>query len=279
MHKRAINDKHDSSTVSSSCSSSKKSKVVDSDVTEGDSSISSIGASSSGDVVIRAIDKVLTQLSSTSPIKACFTSQLYACCTNKTTVDSGISYLRSIHYIKTLHCNTNEGNHNLLIMKTADYYDDIDRKITLERSSNNDRKYTDKIVSSLFKFHSIVCNKLSIFVNELYDQYSLTASEVDDIISTGYLSYRRSSDADGLLWFSHPSTGKLSLWMSDTRKYILLHISKKKYKEISYHELIKNEKKMSSKMGLMYHIYDMIGNDLISYTELPTKGILLRLPK
>jgi hypothetical protein len=253
------------------------------------------------------------------PLKGVFLSQVYAVESNKTLIDTEISLLRESKnghnpFIKLIHCPKLEYSHDnqTYVMLYEDYERDI---INTINSCTNAKK-----LISLRKYLNVQCNALSIFqkdlmqcncyprsntnsissnsgdssvnnnsirMNHMNEEY-LTNDDVNHVISFGYLSHRRDSNAQDLLWFSHPKIGHIIQLMGLGRKYILNAMNSKKYREISVVELIKlqskNEGKKTNKWyfaspySIKFHVYDLIGSKLVTTVDKPSGGLILRPP-
>ncbi|GBM65593.1 hypothetical protein AVEN_215900-1 [Araneus ventricosus] len=60
------------------------------------------------------------------------------------------------------------------------------------------------------------------------------------------------------------------------RRAILQHVRRTKYKEILQNELEQRKLPKKALLGVLYHIYDIIGSDAVAPVE-TSSGIVLRL--
>ena len=186
--------------------------------------------------------------------------------------------MRDNHIIRLLHCpgSVNENSDRSFIILIEDYLNDLNNSIN---SINN-----ENIKKSLIKFQNWVqyCPKISIFRNELIngivndnDIKSLLSNvDIDHIISIGYLSYRRDVTTSDLLWFSHPKIGELGQLMTSVQSKILMALNRRRYKEISLRELKKQN--IRTPFGIEYHVYELIGSNIISTTPGTVNDIIIR---
>jgi hypothetical protein len=230
---------------------------------------------SEGEIALR---KLLSTLNMMVPIKGAFTSQLLHLSSMQAQIVSDIAHMRYNHIIRLLHCpgSTSEKSDKSFLIMIEDYLSDLEKSI--HSIDNKD------ITKSLMKFkHWIQYSpKISIFRNELIDgtieklntKYPLSNIDIDHIISIGYLSYRRDVTVNDILWFSHPKIGELGQIMTSVQSKILLALNRRRYKEISLKEL----KKLNIKTpyDIEYHIYELIGSNIITSTPAPSNDIVLR---
>lgn len=187
--------------------------------------------------------------------------------------------MRNNHMIRLLHCpgSANEKSDRSFLILTEDYLTDLNNSI-----NNIDN---EAIKKSLKKFETWVqyCPKISIFRNELIngiiDNYNgkipLSNDDIDHIISIGYLSYRRDVASSDVLWFSHPKIGELGQLMTSVQSKILMALNRRRYKEISLKEL-KKQQNIKTPYSLEYHIYELIGSNIITSTPGTVNDIILR---
>ena len=217
-------------------------------------------------------------------LRGVFVSQLYSIPPhNRTEIDKAVRVERDNLNIKGI-----RGGHDILVMKMADYIDELEY---LKKGCGNVTTMMTTEISLFIKF-AVNSNKLSVFKKDLNDLL-ISDSTIKYLATKGYLSYRRdiSNSLTDLFWFALPNLGLLNQSIIETRNIVLSIINKKTYKEISLAELLKyspqdnkeritkayRNMKFCTHMGLRYHIYDLIGNKIVTSVDLPTRGILLRL--
>ena len=170
--------------------------------------------------------------------------QLYAILSNKTFVDTEILALRLKRSIKLLQFDlsgTVAATESHFVMICEDYKSDL-------HDSLNATSTSDSIHGSFRRFIPLALkylDKMSILESDLLaaDQTngvkgdlsstskktvprenitSLSSEDIREMISAGYLSRRTGnlSTSDNVLWFSHPTLGKVRQWIHSGRKEI-----------------------------------------------------------
>lgn len=233
-----------------------------------------------------SIDEILQTIPttpSTLQLRGVFISQLYSIPPhNRTDIDKAVKEERDKLTIKAIH-----GHHDSFVMKVSDYIDELD---CLQNYDSVNESLQSEIL--IFIKFAINCNQLSIFKKDL-SNLLISDATIAYLTEQGYLTYRRdvSNNVTDLFWFTLPNLGLLNQSIIETRNFIVSLIKRKMYKEIALEELLKyssrdcveKEKKtyrnmnIRTHMGLRYHVYDLIGNSIVTSVDLPTRGILLRL--
>uniref|UniRef100_A0A4X2M8F8 Serine/threonine kinase 19 n=1 Tax=Vombatus ursinus TaxID=29139 RepID=A0A4X2M8F8_VOMUR len=94
------------------------------------------------------------------------------------------------------------------------------------------------------------------------------------LVNAGVLTVR---DA-GSWWLSVPGAGRFVKYFVKGRQAVLGMVRKSKYRELSLSELLGRRAPLSVRLGLPYHVHDLIGGQLLDIV--PTaSGTLLRLPE
>ncbi|XP_019641995.1 PREDICTED: uncharacterized protein LOC109483423 [Branchiostoma belcheri] len=103
-------------------------------------------------------------------------------------------------------------------------------------------------------------------------QFTLCCYFPRQLVNAGVLTVRDL----GSWWLAIPGAGLFVKLFTKGRKAVLASIRKSKYKEILKQELESRKMSASVKLGMSYHIHDIIGADLVTCIE-TTSGELLRL--
>jgi hypothetical protein len=170
--------------------------------------------------------------------------QLYAILSNKTFVDTEILALRLKGSIKLLQFDlsgTVAATESHFVMLFEDYKSDLHDSLNATSTSDSIHgsfrrfiplalKYLDKmsiLESDLLASDQTngVKGNLSSTSKKAVHTESMTSLSLEDIremISAGYLSRRTGnlSTSDNVLWFSHPTLGKVRQWIHSGRKEI-----------------------------------------------------------
>ena len=206
--------------------------------------------------------------------KQVFVHQIYSLIKNKTQVDRDIESLRKENKIVMFKCDSKSFDENDVVIC---YYSDFKQYIEkIFTSSSSSQSTIQKSLLSLFTDKILVeQNFLSIQKSVLISKYKLSDRDFTHLIQFGLFNIKDASN----FWFAIPNFGSFRKMVLETRKLVLDCIRKKKYKEIEYEELDKrNSKGKVSRMGLVYIMHDLIGNDLISLMDdVPNKSVYFKL--
>ncbi|XP_021929396.1 serine/threonine-protein kinase 19-like isoform X2 [Zootermopsis nevadensis] len=108
----------------------------------------------------------------------------------------------------------------------------------------------------------------------LQGDMGFSQQDISDLMNAGLLTLRSA----GSFWFSFPNAGEFMRSYLKGRKSVLRTIRKCKFSEILQFELQQRKLEKSAKLGILYHIHDIIGAELVKCVE-TTSGTLLRLTK
>ncbi|KAK1162843.1 serine/threonine-protein kinase 19-like [Acipenser oxyrinchus oxyrinchus] len=115
------------------------------------------------------------------------------------------------------------------------------------------------------------CMDLS-FNKEKMLKFLFRDQEITELIKSGVLTVR---DA-GSWWLAIPNSGRFTKFFIQGRKAVLGMIKKSKYKEVLQTDLECRKMTSHVKLGIQYHIHDIIGAELVECVP-TTSGNLLRL--
>ncbi|CAG2114102.1 unnamed protein product, partial [Medioppia subpectinata] len=105
----------------------------------------------------------------------------------------------------------------------------------------------------------------------LKNEYSFNDNNISELIRTGLLARHRNP---GHFLLSVPNAGEFAKTFDFGKKFLLSIIKKCKYKEILGSELMKRRLPKDMKFSLEYHIYDLIGSQVIHTVETPNDTLL-----
>ncbi|XP_026693031.2 winged helix repair factor 1-like [Ciona intestinalis] len=197
--------------------------------------------------------------------------QLYSVMDSRTTVDQGINSLRENSDIKLF--KTSLGTDQYCIMFTVDYIEHIRSLYSNDAQSNNGSKM-NKISKPLLKFITeVVPNSSDVSLDKttLFEKFGFQDSDITELIKAGVLNVR---DA-GSWWIAIPTAGQFLKLLRKGRQATLQIIRRTKYKELNQAELLSRKPPSSIKLGMLYHIHDLVGADLVKCIE-STTGIILK---
>lgn len=185
--------------------------------------------------------------------------QLYSIIKNKTLVDKELNELRLNGEVRCFHLGA-ESDDVCIVFK-----DDF-KKHTLKIGHGN--PVVEKFLNILLSKSS----ELSITKELLLRDYLSKEEDISKLMKVGLLTVR---DV-GSWWFAIPGAGEFMKSYIRGRKAILLMIKKSKYSEILQPELEVRKLPKVAKLGMTYHIHDIIGAELVKCIP-TTSGQLLRL--
>ncbi|XP_054936152.1 inactive serine/threonine-protein kinase 19 isoform X3 [Physeter macrocephalus] len=94
------------------------------------------------------------------------------------------------------------------------------------------------------------------------------------LVNAGVLTVR---DA-GSWWLAVPGAGRFIKYFVKGRQAVLGMVRKAKYRELLLSELLGRRAPAAARLGLAYHVHDLIGSQLVDCVS-TTSGTLLRLPE
>ncbi|XP_074167483.1 inactive serine/threonine-protein kinase 19 isoform X4 [Sminthopsis crassicaudata] len=127
------------------------------------------------------------------------------------------------------------------------------------------------------KFLALVlpaCGDLSFQQDQMIQTFGFRDCEITQLVNAGVLTVR---DA-GSWWLSVPGAGRFVKYFVKGRRAVLGMVRKSKYRELSLSELLGRQAPLSVRLGLPYHVHDLIGGQLLDIVR-TTSGTLLRLPE
>ncbi|KAF6365411.1 serine/threonine kinase 19 [Rhinolophus ferrumequinum] len=98
--------------------------------------------------------------------------------------------------------------------------------------------------------------------------------EITQLVNAGVLTVR---DA-GSWWLAVPGAGRFIKCFVKGRQAVLGMVRKAKYRELLLSELLGRRPPAAVRLGLAYHVHDLIGAQLVDCVS-TTSGTLLRLPE
>lgn len=188
--------------------------------------------------------------------------QIYCVVKDKTLVDRQLNNLWEENEVRLFKLTS--GSDEFGVVLTEDYVSHVKSRV----SDPKVLLTIDKFVSSLLPNHSDV----SISKKDVSNRFRLSEEEITHLVCTGVLTTR---DVDSW-WLSIPGAGVFMKNFSNGRKALIRMIRQRKYREILERDLLSRKFDGHSKLGIAYHIYDIIGAEIVKSVE-TTSGRLLRL--
>ncbi|ESO84784.1 hypothetical protein LOTGIDRAFT_196439 [Lottia gigantea] len=189
--------------------------------------------------------------------------QVYSMVENRTIVDKHLNDLREEGMIKILRLGANADE--LCIVYTEDY---TNHCLNIMKDKNIETSIIDKCKETILK----TCKDISVDTETLMKDYLFTDKEITHLVISSILTARDI----GSYWISIPNAGFFMKTFMKGRKVILTMLRRCKYKQILQTEMEQRKWPKLARLGIMYHISDIIGGDLVQRHQ-TTSGYLLRL--
>ncbi|XP_041364570.1 serine/threonine-protein kinase 19-like [Gigantopelta aegis] len=189
--------------------------------------------------------------------------QLYSIVKNRTIVDKQINDLKESGEIKVIKLGAEPNE--LSIVFSRDYEVHVD---SVMRDVGVHKHIIEKFLSRVVKN----CRDVCLDRETLMKDYRFKDEEVTQLVRASVLTVR---DV-GSWWLAIPNAGIFIKNFVRGRKAMLMMIKKSKYREVLQKDLEQRRWPKMAKLGVMYHIHDVIGADLVENIQ-TTSGKLLRL--
>ncbi|XP_064622255.1 inactive serine/threonine-protein kinase 19-like [Lineus longissimus] len=190
--------------------------------------------------------------------------QLYSMITNRTLADKQLGELRTRGDVRMFKMSTSEADEFCLV-----FTEDYKRHVILHTvKSGANLALVERFFDTVIK----ECPDISFDKQKLMTQYKFKEEEIHQLIKCGVLNTR---DV-GSWWLSIPDLGIFIKSFLRGRKAVITMIRKSKYREILQQDLETRKLPKVARLGMMYHIHDIIGADLVDWI-CTTSGRLLRL--
>ncbi|XP_066215888.1 inactive serine/threonine-protein kinase 19 isoform X1 [Saccopteryx leptura] len=118
------------------------------------------------------------------------------------------------------------------------------------------------------------CGDLSFQQDQMTQTFGFRDAEITQLVNAGVLTVR---DA-GSWWLAVPGAGRFVKCFVKGRQAVLGMVRKAKYRELLLSELLGRRAPTSVRLGLAYHVHDLIGAQLVDCVS-TTSGTVLRLPE
>ncbi|XP_068106432.1 inactive serine/threonine-protein kinase 19 [Hyperolius riggenbachi] len=188
--------------------------------------------------------------------------QMYSLIQDRTTVDRLLSSLQQKGEV----CLVQPGfdHDTFLVVMREDLRSAVVKGMDESSRAAIVQKFLD---SSLFTY-----SKISYDREEIMHKHSFSDREITQLVRSGLLTVR---DA-GSWWLAVPGSGKFISHFIKGRKALLSQINKARYKEVLLTDLSTRKCPPTLRLGMEYHIHDIIGAGLVDC--IPTaSGTLLRI--
>ncbi|KAL5018208.1 hypothetical protein ScPMuIL_003930 [Solemya velum] len=189
--------------------------------------------------------------------------QIYSIVKNKTIVDKQINDLRLEGEIRVFKLGNNSGEFGIV------FFDDYKRHVLQSMVEFSiSRSITEKFMKNMLTNY----NEVSVDKKTLMTDFDFKDEEITQLLRASVLTVR---DV-GSWWTAIPNAGIFMKSFLRGRKAVLTMIRKCKYREILQSELEQRKWPKIARLGLLYHIHDIIGAELVQCIQ-TSSGQLLRL--
>ncbi|XP_036269949.1 serine/threonine-protein kinase 19 isoform X3 [Pipistrellus kuhlii] len=191
-------------------------------------------------------------------------SQVYSLVPDRTAADRQLKELQEQGEIRVIQLGFDLDAHGIVL--TEDYRTRVLRAC-------DGRAYAGAVQ----KFLALVlpaCGDLSFQQDQMTQTFGFRDTEITQLVNAGVLTVR---DA-GSWWLAVPGAGRFVKCFVKGRQAVLGMVRKAKYRELLLSELLGRRAPASVRLGLAYHVHDLIGAQLVDCVP-TTSGTLLRLPE
>nr|XP_056718595.1 serine/threonine-protein kinase 19 [Euleptes europaea] len=188
--------------------------------------------------------------------------QIYSLVRDRTTVDRCLSQMKDEGRIRMFQQGFDVDN--LVVTFTDSYKSKVLEFVSGKEFACTVRKFLDSVLTS--------CSDISFDKKRMLGEFGFSDAEITQLVNAGVLTVR---DA-GSWWLAVPGAGRFVKCFIRGRKAVLGMIQKAKYKEVLQSDLQTRRAPSNVKLGLPYHVHDIIGAQLVDCVP-TSSGTLLRL--
>nr|XP_020666835.1 serine/threonine-protein kinase 19 isoform X2 [Pogona vitticeps]XP_020666836.1 serine/threonine-protein kinase 19 isoform X2 [Pogona vitticeps]XP_020666837.1 serine/threonine-protein kinase 19 isoform X2 [Pogona vitticeps]XP_020666838.1 serine/threonine-protein kinase 19 isoform X2 [Pogona vitticeps] len=207
----------------------------------------------------KAVESALQHLASLFPRKLFEDSlpplilkhQIYSIVKDRTTVDRQLSQLKDEGQIRIFQHGFDADT--FVVTFTENYKDKVLEFVSGKEFARTVKKFLDSVLSS--------CPDISYDKKRMLGEFGFTDTEITQLVNAGVLTVR---DA-GSWWLAVPGAGRFIKYFLKGRKAVLGMIQKAKYKEVLLSDLQNRRAPSAVKLGIPYHIHDIIGAQLVDW--------------
>ncbi|XP_060071694.1 inactive serine/threonine-protein kinase 19-like [Ylistrum balloti] len=189
--------------------------------------------------------------------------QLYGMMNDRTKVDQELNDLRKHGLIKLFKLGSEADEYCILF--TNDYEEHVKKTmVSLAISPILIERFSSNVVRK--------CQDVCVTKETLMMDYKFSDFEITQLLKASVITVKDI----GNWWLSIPNAGTFMKCFLRGRKAVLTMIRKCKYKEILRKDLEHRKWPKICRLGLIYHVHDIIGGELVHCVQ-TTSGQLLRL--
>ncbi|KAM6182390.1 inactive serine/threonine-protein kinase 19 [Erethizon dorsatum] len=191
-------------------------------------------------------------------------SQVYSLVPDRTVADRQLKELQEQGEIRIVQLGFDSDAHGIIF--TEDYRTRVLKACDSRPCAGAVQKFLASVLPA--------CGDLSFQQDQMMQTFGFTDSEITHLVNAGVLTVR---DA-GSWWLAVPGAGRFVKCFVKGRRAVLGMVRKARYRELLLSELLGRRAPAAVRLGLAYHVHDLIGAQLVDCIS-TTSGALLRLPE
>ncbi|XP_067881946.1 inactive serine/threonine-protein kinase 19-like isoform X2 [Heterodontus francisci] len=188
--------------------------------------------------------------------------QLYSMVKDKTTVDRQLNELKDLGEVRIFQFGFDTDVFGIVF--SEDYKSKVLAATATSETAATVQRFLEIVLSS--------CTDIGFNKDKMLKEFSFRDQEITQLMNAGLLTVR---DV-GSWWLAIPGAGRFVKYFVKGRRAVLGMIRKSKYNEVLQSDLETRKETSTVKLGIQYHVHDIIGAELVKCIP-TTTGTLLRL--
>ncbi|XP_069762089.1 inactive serine/threonine-protein kinase 19-like [Narcine bancroftii] len=188
--------------------------------------------------------------------------QLYSIVKDKTMVDRQLNEMKDLGAVRIFQFGFDMDVFGVVF--SEDYRSKVLAATAMRESAATVQRFLETVLNS--------CTDVGFTEDQMLKQFSFRDQEITQLVNAGVLTVRDI----GSWWLAIPGAGRFVKYFVKGRKTLLGMIRKTKYNEVLQSELESRKVTSAVKMGIQYHVHDIIGAEMVKCIP-TTSGTLLRL--
>ncbi|XP_072125292.1 inactive serine/threonine-protein kinase 19-like isoform X2 [Mobula birostris] len=175
--------------------------------------------------------------------------QLYSIVKNKTTVDRQLNEMKDLGVVRIFQFGFDTDVFGVVF--SEDYKRKVLAATAMRDAAATVQRFLETVLSS--------CVDMGFTKDQMLKEFSFQDQEITQLVNAGVLTVR---DV-GSWWLAIPGAGRFVKYFVKGRKTVLGMIRKSKYNEVLQSELETRKVTSAVKMGIRYHVHDIVGAELV----------------
>uniref|UniRef100_UPI00398F50A6 inactive serine/threonine-protein kinase 19-like isoform X3 n=1 Tax=Pristiophorus japonicus TaxID=55135 RepID=UPI00398F50A6 len=188
--------------------------------------------------------------------------QLYSIVKDKTTVDRQLNEMKDLGDVRIFQFGFDTDVFGVVF--SEDYKSKVLAATATRESALTVQRFLETVLTS--------CTDIGFNEDKMLKEFSFHDQEITQLVNAGLLTVR---DV-GSWWLAIPGAGRFVKYFVKGRKAVLGMIRKAKYNEVLQSDLETRKVTSAVKLGIQYHVHDIVGAELVKCIP-TTTGTLLRL--